>query len=165
MAMLEFECIMSKLRDKLLEDALPASEYFKLENHKHSKGLGIKSEAKSIKVPPDPYETGKLENDVRKDVNRLLKTYGFISRTIYTGGIPAGTGKLVTNPAKGIADQLVTHPIRKSIFWIELKKNEGGLLSPEQQTFKWDMENSGIDVFIITSAQLLEAELKRKNLI
>ena len=156
---------MKSLRDRLLEEGLPASEYFKLENHKFTPGLGIKSEAKSIPVPSDIYEQGKTENEVRKDVQKLLKTYGFISRTLYTGGIPTGSGMLAPNPAKGIADTLVAHPVKKSVFFVELKRNSGGKLSPEQQTFKWDMETSGVKVFVVTSAKMLEVELKKINLI
>ena len=153
------------LRDRLLSEGLPSKEYFKLENHTFSAGLGIKSLAKSIPVPKDIYETGKLEKEVRKDVLERLRTWGYIARTIYTGGIPIGNGKLGTNPAIGILDTFVIHPIKKQQFWLELKRNSGGKLSPEQQTFIWDVRTSGGTVFVVTSAAMLEKELIAKGFI
>lgn len=152
-----------KLRDMLLETGMETKDYFKIENHQFSKDNGLKSQAKSKPVPADPYETGKLENEVRKDCLKLLKTYGFLSRTLYTGGIPVGGGKLVPNPAIGIADTLVVHPIKKCLFFVELKRNSGGKLSPEQQTFIWDVTQCNIDVFVVTSATMLERKLKEKG--
>jgi hypothetical protein len=148
---------------ELAATGMETKDYFKLENHTFSKGLGIKSEAKSKPVPADPYEEGKLENQVRKDCLKLLKTFGFIARTLYTGGIPTGGGKLAPNPAIGIADTLVVHPVKKCLFFVELKRNSGGKLSPEQQTFIWDVTQCNIDVFVVTSATMLEMKLKEKG--
>lgn len=131
--------------------------------YKPSGKTGFKSEAKSKPVPADPYEEGKLENQVRKECLNFLKTFGFISRTLYTGGIPTGGGKLAPNPAIGIADTLVIHPVKKCLFFVELKRNSGGKLSPEQQTFIWDVSQCNIDVFVVTSATMLEMKLKEKG--
>lgn len=156
---------MTGLRDRLLAEGMPNSEYFKLENHTFSPGLGIRSQAKNIPVPRDIYESGKLENEVRKDGKKFLNKHAYIPRTIYTGGIPLSNGKLGTNPAIGILDCLVSHPIKRQAFFVEWKANEGGKLSPDQQNFIFDMESCGIRCFVITSALMLEAVMKVNKLI
>lgn len=152
-----------KLREMLLETGMENKDYFKLENHTFSTKDALKSQAKSKPVPADPYETGKLESQVRKDCLKLLKQNGFLARTLYTGGIPTGGGNLAPNPAIGIADTLVVHPFKKCLFFVELKRNSGGKLSPEQQTFIWDVTQCNIDVFVVTSAKMLELKLKEKG--
>jgi len=150
-----------RLRELLLQEGKSENEIFKAVEYTGTNLL--KSQAKSKPVPPDVYEQGKLEREVRKDVLKFLKTYGFIARTLYTGGIPTGGGKLAPNPAIGIADTLVTHPVFKHVFFVELKRNSGGKLSPEQQTFIWDVSTCGVEVFVVTSAKMLEVELEKKG--
>lgn len=138
---------------KIIE--MPMSEYMKLENHTFTPGLGIRSEAKSIKVPADLYETGKLEREVRKDVQKVLKSYGYLSTTVYVGPIPTGQGGMATNPMKGFPDQIAYNLSKQKLFFIELKRNSGGVLSPEQQTWHYDLKRCGQTVIVITSSEML----------
>lgn len=131
-------------------------EYRNPDNHTWSPGLGIKSQAKSIKVPVDLYETGKLEREVRKDEQKLLKLHKYVSVTVYVGPIPTGPGVMATNPLKGFPDQIVYSLIQGKMFFIELKRNSGGVLSPEQQTWHHDLKRCGQTVVVITSAEMLK---------
>lgn len=119
------------------------------------KDASYKSQAKSLKVPADLYEEGKLEKEVRKDVQKMLKTYGYMSTTVYVGPIPIGGGGMATNPMKGFPDQIVFNLFKEKLFFVELKRNSGGVLSPEQQTWHHDLRKCGLTVYVVTSSEML----------
>jgi len=142
---------MGKLRDLLLtEGNFPLADY---------KDPSYKSQAKSVKVPDDIYRQGQTENEVRKEVHAYLKKEGWIATTMYTGGIPTGHG-LASNPAKGFPDIIALHPVKRCIIFIELKKNKGGTLSPEQQTWHTDLRRCKQKVYVVTSVDLLKQLLE-----
>ena len=100
--------------------------------------------------------TKKSENAVRAACNKWLKDNGWIQKTIYTGGIPAG-GRLVTNPAKGIPDCIAFHRPTKRKIWIEYKNSEGGTTSIDQKDWHYLLKLVGDEVYVIYSkAQLVE---------
>lgn len=149
---------MSKLRELLLSTGLNKKDYFAQDTSDKRKYIEPKEDPdKKIKHPKDPYESDKDEKQVRLECNQWMKSQGWIVKTIYTGGIPAG-GRLATNPAKGIPDTIVFKGNTK--YWIEYKRTSGGHTTIHQRDFHYWLRSAGDKVLIITSLTMLQKELK-----
>lgn len=101
----------------------------------------------------------KSEKQVVASCRAYLKRQGWITKLIYTGGIPVGFGKLAANPCKGIPDCLAFHVPTQTFLWIEFKKSSGGILSQEQIAFHALLRSCGQIVFVINSLESLKKQL------
>lgn len=151
------------LRDRLLAEGVPRDEYYK--NPPDAKDLSyvFKSKNKGT-VVNDPEMSGQTEKQVVLACTRYLKSKGWITKTIYTGGIQAPSGRLVTNPAKGIPDCIAFNLKKQKIIWIEYKRSAGGKISPEQQQWHDDLRSCGQLVFVVTSVSSLIKQLTQAKL-
>ena len=129
-------------------ELVPLSKYIPKEKPKGERLKGIKG-------------APKLSEDIVRDkCTTWMRYQGWTCKTIYTGGIPIGNGRLATNPSKGIPDCLVFIPKFTSIIWIEWKKSHGGILSPEQTQWHKDLRFCGQFVYTISSIEQLKEEMK-----
>jgi len=107
------------------------------------------------KVIPKKTLVAKLSEDQVKDqCVTYLKSRGWESITIYTGGIPIGGGRYAENPAKGIPDTIAKKVPKK--VWIEYKKSHGGIVSPEQAWWHTWLRACGDTVLVVNSLEVLK---------
>ena len=106
----------------------------------------------------------QTEDQVVASCKRLLKKQGWVTKTVYLGGIPAGFGRYATNPLKGFPDCIALHPELGTMVLLEFKKTKGGILSPEQKEFHALLKQCGITVWVINSKELLTTLLKERGL-
>ena len=104
-------------------------------------------------------EKKQSEEQVVKQCTAWLKTQGWISMTLYTGGIPTASGRYATNPAKGIPDTINFHLATNRTVWIEYKKTHGGLVSPEQEMWHKLISQCGGVVLIVNSLDSLKSQI------
>jgi hypothetical protein len=104
-------------------------------------------------------ERVQTEKQVVASCTAWLRKNGWITRTLYTGGIPLGGGRLGTNPAKGIPDCLILHISLKKLIWVEYKKSKGGILSPEQRAWHKSLGDVGQTVIVVNSLKSLKEQL------
>lgn len=140
--------------DEMSKDSLEAAANYslKLSDYMGKKKVGIKVVAKSDKI--------QSEDEVVKECKDYLKKNGWDPRTIYTGGIPIGFGKLAANPAKGIPDCIAFNKKTGKMIWIEYKKSKGGIISDEQNEWHKLLRIAGHTVHIINSLKLLKEVLE-----
>lgn len=98
----------------------------------------------------------QAEEEVVKQCTDYLRKNGWVTKTIYTGGIPIGSGKYATNPAKGVPDCIMFHIGTKKIVWIEYKKSHGGIVSQEQKEWHNLIRYCGGEVWVVNSLKLLK---------
>lgn len=128
----------------------------------------IQTQVKSNKVPNDPYESGKLEAEVIKDIQDFCKHYGFEAIRIYTGGVlhtKGGVGHMGSNEAEGKFDFEIFLQNFGKLIPVEAKRNEGGKISPAQQRWVWIYQACNIEHYVVTSAKMLEEIFKQKGYI
>lgn len=99
------------------------------------------------------------EEVVVKQCVAYLKSLGWVTKTLFTGGIPIGGGRYATNPAKGIPDSIAFHVKERRMVWIEYKKSKGGILSSEQIEWHNLLKHCGSEVWVINSIHTLEEHL------
>jgi len=102
---------------------------------------------------------GKLEKDVVKSCNSYLKRNGWITKTVYLGGIPLGGGKLAANPLAGFPDCMAFHIDKKQLLLIEYKRQVGGKLSDDQIYFHKLLRHVGLTVIVVNSLQSLKEQI------
>lgn len=120
------------------------------------KKVGVKIKTTGAKV--------QSEEEVVKQCTDYLRKNGWQTRTLFTGGIPVGGGKYVTNPAKGIPDSINFHVGTKRMVFIEYKKSHGGILSPEQKEWHNLLSHCGCEIWLINSLKLLKEFLETSEL-
>lgn len=105
--------------------------------------------------------TDKLltEDQVVKQCTEYLRKNGWITKTIYTGGIPLGNGRYATNPAAGIPDSIAFHIGDKRVLFIEYKKSKGGLMSQDQKEWHDLLRHCKQKVLVINSLESLKEAL------
>ena len=108
-------------------------------------------------------EVKKSEEQVVKECTLLLKKKGWITKTLWTGGIPTKEGGYAPNPAKGIPDCIAFHISSHRLIWIEYKKSKGGIISPEQQAWHNLLDVCKQEILIISSKEQLEVVLNKTN--
>ena len=140
----------SNIRDILLQEGIGGSLPDKPLSYYMPKSSGSKLKTVSGKI--------QSEDIVRKECAKYLQDNGWVTKTIYTGGIPTGHG-YAANPAKGIPDCIAFHLETKRVIWIEYKKSHGGVVSSEQKTWHQLLKTCGQEIFIINSKKLLEEKL------
>lgn len=126
-------------------------EYSSNLSHYLKRTPGVKVVAKSDKV--------QTEDQVVVECKKYLQSKGWITKTIYTGGIPTASGRYAENPAKGIPDCVAFHPPTKRMIWIEYKKSKGGMISQEQEAWHLLLKTCKQEIFVINSKKLLEEVL------
>lgn len=150
---------LEKRKSKL--DQMPeftATEYFKQDTSDKAKYIQTKKNLVKIKTTN---EIKQSEDKVKAECIAWLKIKGYVSRTVYLGGIPVGIGKLAPNPLKGFPDTIVMAPYLKEskrFALIEYKKSHGGVLSQEQLNWHAELKACGIKVFVINSVKQLIVE-------
>ncbi len=145
---------------QILATALTKAEW--LAQDTSDKAKYIRPQSRGIKVAKDLLQQGKLEKSVRNECNDYMrKQLRFQVVTLYTGGIPTGGGKLATNPAKGIPDTLVFNLFKKIKFWVEYKRNDGGIISQAQLNMHAFLKACGDIVIVTTSLPDLKSQLVR----
>jgi len=102
----------------------------------------------------------KSEDKVVKSCNTYLKKNGWVTKTMFTGGIPLGGGRYATNPCKGIPDCLAFNDKESVMIWIEYKREEGGIVSPEQKAWHFMLRACGQIVCIVNNIESLKKQLK-----
>ncbi len=121
----------------------------------------LKSQSKGVKVGFKNADT-KSEKTVKSECVAWLKGKGYVTYTVYLGGIPVGFGKLATNPLKGFPDTIVAKPSApkgKKMFYVEYKKSQGGIVSQEQLNWHALLEACEFKVFIISSLEQAKLEI------
>ncbi len=118
--------------------------------------MGKKSVGKKI-IPT----TDKIlsEDQVVKACTLYLKKEGWITHTLFTGGIPLGGGKYATNPCKGIPDCIAFNMKLNKVIWIEYKKSKGGIVSSEQEYWHNMLKHCGSTIFVVNSLKSLKEQL------
>ncbi len=111
-------------------------------------------------IATKPKESGQTEKQVVASCHRWLKKEGWVVKTMFTGGIPIGGGRMATNPAKGIPDCLIFNLSLKELIWVEFKRTKGGKVSPEQEMWHKMLRNCGQAVIIVNSLKSLKEQLK-----
>jgi hypothetical protein len=104
-------------------------------------------------------KSSQTEKQVVASCRTYLKKQGWVTKLVYTGGIPIGFGKLAANPCKGIPDCLAFHVPTQTFLWIEFKKGSGGILSEEQMAFHALLRSCGQTVLVTNSLATLKAQL------
>lgn len=99
------------------------------------------------------------EDQVVKECTIYLRKHGWITKTIYTGGIPLGHGRYATNPAAGIPDCIAFHIVTKRVLFIEYKKSKGGILSQDQKEWHDLLRHCSQTILIINSLESLKERL------
>lgn len=147
---------LEKRKSKL--DQMPeftATEYFNQDTSDKAKYIQAKKNIVKIKTTSNIKQS---EDKVKAECIAWLKTKGYVSRTVYLGGIPVGAGKRAPNPLKGFPDTIVMNPYTKKgkrFLLIEYKESHGGILSQEQLNWHAELEACEIKVFKINSLQSL----------
>lgn len=124
----------------------PSSYYLK------SRQLGTKVAQTGAKV--------QSEEGVVKQCTEYLRKNGWTTKTLFTGGIPLGSGKYATNPAKGIPDSINFHIGTKRMVWIEYKKSHNGIISQEQKDWHNLLTHCGCEVWVVNSLKILKEYLE-----
>lgn len=101
------------------------------------------------------------EKQVVQSCKAWLKRNGWITKTIYTGGIPTYTGASVPNPAKGIPDSINFHVKDSLCVWIEYKSSIGKV-SVEQEWWHTHLNNCGHIVLVVNSLDSLKIQILEK---
>ncbi len=120
----------------------PSSYYLK------PKSVGQKIKTTGAKI--------QSEDEVVKQCVDYLRKNGWTTKTLFTGGIPVGNGRFVTNPAKGIPDSINFHIGTKRCVWIEYKKSHNGLISPEQKDWHNLLKHCGYEIWVVNSLKCLK---------
>ncbi|WP_186648926.1 hypothetical protein [Fluviispira vulneris] len=150
--------------EQILATAVSQKEWLAQETRDKNKHIRPQKKA-GIKLSK-PQSGGQLERDVRASCNGYMRDFlKFTAVTLFTGGIPTRSGYLAPNPAVGIPDTLVFNKFKRIVFWVEYKRNFGGVLSPEQQKMHADLQACGAIVLVVTSLDDLKSQLKNHNLI
>lgn len=106
----------------------------------------------------------QAEEEVVKQCTDYLRKNGWQTRTLFTGGIPVGNGRYVTNPAKGIPDSINFHTGTKRTVWIEYKKSHNGVISPEQKEWHNLLKHCGCEVWVVNSLKCLKEFLEDESI-
>lgn len=101
----------------------------------------------------------RTEDQIVSSCKRYLKKQGWITKTVYLGGIPIGYGRYARNPLKGFPDCMCFHPEKHLFLVIEFKKGSGGIVSEEQRYFHDLLRECNIAVFIVSSLESLKEQL------
>lgn len=112
------------------------------------KRIGVKIKTTDSKI--------QSEEAVIKQCKDYLHKSGWVTKTLYTGGIMTGSGRYATNPAKGIPDTINFHPGTKRLVWIEYKKSHGGVISQEQKEWHNLLTHCGCEVWVVNSLKILK---------
>lgn len=127
----------------------------KLSDYIRSKAAPVK---KVISKTGGKNEIKLSEDQVISVCTPFLKQEGWTSHTLFTGGIPLGSGRYATNPCKGIPDRICFHQQTGKMLWIEFKKSHGGIISPEQQYWHTQLRKAGCVVFLVNSLESLKEQ-------
>lgn len=114
-------------------------------------------------VTTDDVTSHQTEDQVIASCTRWLKANGWEPRTLFTGGIPIGQGKYATNPCKGIPDCIAFNIFQNRVIWIEYKKSKGGIISPEQEQWHYQLKRCGQTLFVVTSLESLKEQLNESQ--
>lgn len=96
------------------------------------------------------------EEDVVKQCTDYLRKNGWITKTLFTGGIPTASGRFIPNPAKGIPDSINFHIGNKRMVFIEYKKSHGGVISQEQKEWHNLLKHCGCEIWVVNSLKCLK---------
>lgn len=120
------------------------------------KKTGVKIKTTGAKV--------QSEEEVVKQCVDYLRKNGWITKTLFTGGVPIGQGRYATNPAKGIPDSINFHIGTKRLVWIEYKKSHNGVISQEQKEWHNLLITCGCEVWVVNSLKCLKEFLEDETI-
>jgi hypothetical protein len=103
---------------------------------------------------------GLLEETVLEQIREYLISLGWTVIRIYTGGIPLGRGVWGVNQCKGIPDLICFHNDSPDMMWIEVKKEKGGRVSPEQKKWHGLLSSHRQIILLVNSLECLKQQLK-----
>lgn len=109
----------------------------------------------------DKSDKDQTEIQVVTECTKYLRKNGWITKLLYTGGIPLSGGGRAPNPCKGIPDSIAFHPATNRLIWIEYKRSKGGLVSEEQVQWHKLLDVCGQEIYVINSLKLLEEVLEK----
>lgn len=154
---------MAGLRDRLLTEGTEWKDYIMkpIEAKDSSKYMAKKT---FIKVENDVFESGKLEAQVKKECKKYLESIGYKVRAVAIGAIQVANCNAASNPLKGFPDLIAINKTKGFLVFVEIKRNEGGKLSPEQVEWIFDLTSCRQTVFVVTSKQLLQTMMQEAGL-
>jgi hypothetical protein len=130
----------------------------KLSDYIRSKVAPVKKPVSQISKTRGKNEIKLSEDQVISVCTPFLKQQGWISHTLFTGGIPIGSGRYATNPCKGICDAICFHMTKNKLIWIEYKKSHGGIISADQEYWHKSLRECGQIVFVVNSLESLKEQ-------
>lgn len=151
--------IATRLRKSKIIDSIEAAK-----GYSSNSGDYLRPQNQVKKKVISTQDKTQTEDQVVKVCTLYLKKEGWITYTLFTGGIPIGEGRYATNPCKGIPDCIAFHLQTNKTIWIEYKKSHGGLISPEQDYWHKMLRHCGSTVFVVNSLSSLKDQLSNLSL-